>query len=359
MSTYDSQPSDANMILIMGITGSGKSYLINKLAGRNVVVESDKLDSCTAVCQMVPVQIGGSKVLLIDTPGFDDTKRSDTEILTEISKVLATQYKLGVTLKGIIYLHRITDPRFQGSSAKTLKIFSKICGDTSLRNVFLCTTRWDQVEEHDGASRENRLREHFWAYMISKGSTMMRSYGDRESAVAMVSQLLGSASIVLDIQRELVDEGRSLDETSAGVEVNGNLTALVAQSKNDLAEIQRLQQELRDSDFAMRRKLEEDQRKEQARLRQAEVDQVRLRADIAAEVRDEINVEMSRMRKKSSGLGKVLPLLPAAISILGQFVGVPSAVTGLFSSWFTGDISGGSDGFDGFDGFFSEFFSGF
>ncbi len=69
------------------------------------------------MCQMVPVQIGQSKVLLIDTPGFDDSKRSDTEILTEISRLLATQYKLVVTLKGIIYLHRITDNRFQGSAA--------------------------------------------------------------------------------------------------------------------------------------------------------------------------------------------------------------------------------------------------
>jgi predicted GTPase len=41
-----SKPSDANMILVMGVTGSGKSYLINQLAGRKVVVESDKLDSC-------------------------------------------------------------------------------------------------------------------------------------------------------------------------------------------------------------------------------------------------------------------------------------------------------------------------
>jgi len=138
MTADTSKPGDANMILIMGVTGSGKSYLINQLAGRQVVEESDQLDSCkynhdripwisvvnsfqgTAVCQAVPIEVGKTKVLLIDTPGFDDSERSDTEILTEISKLLAAQYKLGVNLKGVIYLHRITDNRYQGSSVRTL-----------------------------------------------------------------------------------------------------------------------------------------------------------------------------------------------------------------------------------------------
>lgn len=42
----NSQPSDASMILVMGVTGSGKSHFINQLAGKNVVEESAKLYSC-------------------------------------------------------------------------------------------------------------------------------------------------------------------------------------------------------------------------------------------------------------------------------------------------------------------------
>jgi hypothetical protein len=44
----------------------------------------------------VPASIGKSKVLLIDTPGFDDTMRTDSEILTEIARILPAQYELGV-----------------------------------------------------------------------------------------------------------------------------------------------------------------------------------------------------------------------------------------------------------------------
>lgn len=35
-----------NMILVMGVTGSGKSYFINKLANGNVVKVGDDLSSC-------------------------------------------------------------------------------------------------------------------------------------------------------------------------------------------------------------------------------------------------------------------------------------------------------------------------
>lgn len=35
-----------NMILIMGVTGAGKSYFINQLAGRTLVEEGADLESC-------------------------------------------------------------------------------------------------------------------------------------------------------------------------------------------------------------------------------------------------------------------------------------------------------------------------
>ena len=35
-----------SMILVMGVTGSGKSYFINKLANANVVTVGNDLQSC-------------------------------------------------------------------------------------------------------------------------------------------------------------------------------------------------------------------------------------------------------------------------------------------------------------------------
>jgi hypothetical protein len=142
---------------------------------------------------------------------------------------------------------------------------------------------------------------------------------------------------VFDIQRQIVDEGKTLDQTNAGVLINGNLAELISQSQHDLAEVEDLRRKLRESDCAMWEKLEEDKKREMVLVRQAQRDQVSLRTNVGAEVQQEMNVEMGKRKKKSSKLGIILPLLPTALSILGMFIDVPTGMSGLFSSWMVGD----------------------
>lgn len=79
----------------------------------------------------------GSRVFLVDTPRFDDTERSDSEVLKDVAFWLAAAYSKSVRLAGIIYLHRIIDPRMQGSALKNLRMFQKLCGDGNLGSVVL------------------------------------------------------------------------------------------------------------------------------------------------------------------------------------------------------------------------------
>jgi len=49
------------------------------------------LGSCTAEVQLAEeFKLDGRRVALIDTPGFDDTTKSDTDILRNIATFLAT-----------------------------------------------------------------------------------------------------------------------------------------------------------------------------------------------------------------------------------------------------------------------------
>ena len=49
------------------------------------------LESCTAEVQLSDMfTLDGRRVLLIDTPGFDDTSKSDTDVLKMIAAFLAT-----------------------------------------------------------------------------------------------------------------------------------------------------------------------------------------------------------------------------------------------------------------------------
>jgi hypothetical protein len=49
------------------------------------------LESCTDAVQVSPTfELRGRRVTLIDTPGFDDTYKSDADILKMIAAFLAT-----------------------------------------------------------------------------------------------------------------------------------------------------------------------------------------------------------------------------------------------------------------------------
>ena len=46
MTTFQNYEDVFSMILVMGVTGAGKSYFINQLAGGNIVETGGDLNSC-------------------------------------------------------------------------------------------------------------------------------------------------------------------------------------------------------------------------------------------------------------------------------------------------------------------------
>ncbi|EPS39061.1 hypothetical protein H072_7152 [Dactylellina haptotyla CBS 200.50] len=335
MVKISTEDEDLNMLMVMGVTGAGKSYFINQLVGKKIVEESDSLHSCTQQCQLVPATIAGHKTLIIDTPGFDDSKRTDTEILTEIANVLTAQYELGVKLKGIIYLHRITDTRYQSSAIKTLQMFQKICGSDAMKNVTLCTTRWSEVGANLGAKREKQLKEDFWAYMVHNGSAMTRFYGDEDSARTIAAQIICKNTIVLDIQKELSEEGLNLNETTAGQFIGNNLQDLEKKYREELSDLEEMKQKLRENDRAMRLQIQQDWENEKERLRRIQEQQVSLEQPTAANIRQEIT-------KKRGKLDKIMGFLPLAFGVFGALIGIPPGVTVGITNWMTGDDGNGS-----------------
>ncbi|RXW11980.1 hypothetical protein EST38_g13874, partial [Candolleomyces aberdarensis] len=89
--------------------------------------------------------LDGRLVTLIDTPDFNDTTRSDTDILKMIARVLASTYQKRKTLAGVILVHRDTDDRFGGLSTRYFRMFREQCGDNSLKNVVILTNMWNEA----------------------------------------------------------------------------------------------------------------------------------------------------------------------------------------------------------------------
>lgn len=64
---------------ILGVTGAGKSTFISKCTDKEVSI-GHNLQACTQEVGVFLCKHRGVNIYLIDTPGFDDTDRSDTEV---------------------------------------------------------------------------------------------------------------------------------------------------------------------------------------------------------------------------------------------------------------------------------------
>jgi hypothetical protein len=223
---------------------------------------------------------------LVDTPGFDDTHKSDTDILMELTGWLNEAYEAEILLTGIIYLHRIMDPRLGGKALQNLKMFKSLCGDEALSKVVLATTFWSHVNATVGTNRENELeKSEFWGQMIRKGSKVLRQDNGRASAKFIIEYLVkrrtvANIGVALDIQKEMVDEGKTLDQTGAGQEMNAQILAMKKEYEKKIATLRTdLQTAIARKDEEWKSQIESERRQTKAKIEKDERDRSKLQAD--------------------------------------------------------------------------------
>lgn len=191
----------------------------------------------------------------------------------------------GQKLSGVVYLHRITDNRVGGVSAKNMRLFRAICGADALKNVVLCTTMWDKANRHEGdrrdaERREGELKNEFWKAMMEAGSTVARHDKTRESALNIVRPLLGLEPVTLQLPKE-IEYDVPLPDTTAGVQLGEEYRILQELHRK---EMQALREEMVRATEAAMRELEAEMRREMDALRRVEQEQRDLLAERDAEV---------------------------------------------------------------------------
>ncbi|KAM0518973.1 hypothetical protein ACHAPE_003964 [Trichoderma viride] len=237
---------DAVVIALMGGTGAGKSTFISLLTDEDVGI-GHNLQSCTTEVGVYNFNyMDRHTVYLLDTPGFDDTDRPDSEILQEIAFYLAALYSKKIRLAGIIYLHRITDTRVSGSSLKNIRILQNLCGADAFDRIVFATTMWSVLDSMEGGheiglQRCQELRHpEFWGEMIQKKSIMKEHDGSEASALSIISELVDrDGGVVLNIQRQMVDQNLSLGETDAGRYLQKDMIEARERYEKEIAELKR------------------------------------------------------------------------------------------------------------------------
>ncbi|KAK1838136.1 hypothetical protein CCHR01_19241 [Colletotrichum chrysophilum] len=254
--------------LAMGRTGSGKSTFIRQCTGKQVIV-GHGLYSCTSSVYVADYHWNGRRIFLIDTPGFNDTARPEVEILEVLASSLAASYANGVRIHGVLMLQPVSENRMSGSSLRCIEMVEAVCGFASsswpsrCENLAIVTTMWplstgnggeEQKTVLEGRHRELCTQEMFFGGLVSRGATAFRynETGSQDPTEQMraarniIAHLVRRSDMhpldVLQLQREIVIEGKTLGQTAAGRSVAAGL------DKSQQAYQRRLQQAAQDDD---------------------------------------------------------------------------------------------------------------
>ncbi|KAH7924247.1 hypothetical protein BV22DRAFT_1035305 [Leucogyrophana mollusca] len=247
------------------------------------------LESCTNEVQVAqPFELGGRSVVLIDTPGFDDTTKSDTDVLKMIAAHLVTRYSQGVKLSGVIYMQRISDFKMGGASRRDFQMFQELCGEESYQNVVICTNMWNSVNKDDAEAREEELRSKdiFFKPILDKGAQLHRHDNSLESAQTILRGLIAKSLTVLRIQHELVDEWKDITQSAAFAELNRELMDQAERHRQELNTLWvEMEAAAQAQDEETRIELQEEAEQMEAELLRVQTEAQRLASEYEAELK--------------------------------------------------------------------------
>lgn len=211
-------------------------------------------------------------------------------------------------------MHRITDHRVGGTSRKNFRLFRKLCGDKTLKNVIITTNMWNQVERHVGEAREYELRtdDILFKPVLEHGAQMRRHDGSRQSALAILQTIVLNHPMILLIQEELVTDKKDITQTAAGKELDHEAIELRKQQEKEIAE---LREQLDDAkvaaDLQAQDELEKARQDVEEKVNSAERSRELLSQQYAEDrsrVEEEISKLMGELRMQAKAL--VVPNLP-------------------------------------------------
>jgi hypothetical protein len=193
------------------------------------------------------------RVMLVDTPGFEDSREgvSDVDILQQIVEFLGSRGSATPChrnddisdsrlrkLSGLLYLHRISDPRVGKVARRNLRMFKKLCGDKALKHSVIVTTFWGSVSERDGLRRERELcaDETLFKALLENGARVMRHNFKTRSAMDIMEHVVGMPPVVLQVQTEL-SSGLALKDTAAGQDMSEHIRELQQKYQRELKDL--------------------------------------------------------------------------------------------------------------------------
>ncbi|KAF9049171.1 hypothetical protein BJ165DRAFT_1581089 [Panaeolus papilionaceus] len=206
--------------ILMGPTGSGKSAFIEALSPhQSLSISKDTLESVTQSVTSYRVVNLFNKVgynyILMDTPGFLDTKLSESRITTMIAENLqCLRQSVADLYVFILYFQPITDIRISGSKQRAVKLLRAFAQSFQATGITVVTTMWNHISTtkqiEDTNIRFNSLKDEIFTSSDKLSIYVTKFEFSKNSALSILDTLFGGWTHAQDKSQNVNREYQSL-----------------------------------------------------------------------------------------------------------------------------------------------------